>query len=43
MYSVIYDNGYWWITKNGEILESLGGFIDPLSPEIIVKELEDEV
>lgn len=43
MYSVIYDDGYWWICKDGEKLSDLDGFIDPVSPEIIVKELNNEI
>ena len=37
-----YDEGLWWISKDGEILEELGGFIDPISPQIIIKEIEKE-
>lgn len=43
MYEVIYDDGYWWICKDGEILDDLGSFIEPVSPEIIIKEIEDEI
>lgn len=43
MYDVLFEDGYWWITKDGEILRDLGGFTDPVSPEIIVKEIKDEV
>lgn len=43
VYEVVYDNDLWWIEKDGVILRDLGGFIDPLSPEIIIKEIEDEV
>ena len=28
---------------NGEIIREIGGFIDPISPKIIIKEVEDEV
>ncbi len=43
MYDIIYDDGLWWITKNDEVLEDLGGFIDPVSPEIIIKEIKNEI
>lgn len=43
MYQVEYDDGYWWILKDGVVLEELGGFIDPVSPEIIIKEIENEI
>ena len=43
MYDIVYDNQLWWIRKDGVILEELGGFIEPLSPEIIIKEIEDEL
>lgn len=42
MYSVKYKNGVFWIEKNGEILEELGSFIDPVSPEIIIEAMRDE-
>lgn len=42
MYSVIYIGGKFWITCNGEIMEELGGFIDPLTPEIILEEIKNE-
>lgn len=37
---VVYENGEFWISKNGKILKDLGSFIDPISPEIIIKEIE---
>lgn len=43
MYDIVYDNQLWWIRKDGVILEELGGFIEPLSPEIIIKEIENEI
>ena len=43
MYKVEFDDGLWWISKDGVILKEIGGFIDPLSPEIIIKEIEHEV
>ncbi len=43
MYEVILKDGKFWISKNGKILEAIGSFIDPLTPELIIKEIEDEV
>lgn len=43
MYKVIYKDDKWWISKNGEILENLGGFIDPVSPKVIIEAIEDEI
>ncbi len=43
MYDVEYIDGEWWITFNGRVLTELGSFIDPLSPKIIIEEIEDEV
>ena len=40
---IVYENGEFWISKDGKILKELGGFIDPISPEIIIKELKDEI
>ena len=42
MYSVDYIDGKWWIVKDGRVLEDIGGFIDPISPKIIIKEIENE-
>lgn len=41
MYEVKYDedDGLFWIYKNDEALRDMGGFIDPLTPEIIIKEI----
>lgn len=41
MYDVVYENNKFWITKDGRIVKDLGGFIDPISPEIIIKEIEN--
>lgn len=38
---VIYKDGLFWISKDDKIIEELGGFIDPLTPEIIIKEIEE--
>ena len=43
MYKVVYNNGKWWISKNDEILKDLGGFIDPISPKVIIEAIEDEI
>ena len=43
MYEVAYKDGYWWIARDGVIIKELGSFIEPLSPEIIIKEIENEV
>ena len=39
---VVYKNGEFWISKDGKILEELGGFIDPISPQVIIKEIKEE-
>lgn len=39
---VVYKNGEFWISKDGKILEELGGFIDPISPQVIIEEIEEE-
>lgn len=43
MYDIIYDRDdeLFWITKDGVVLKSLGGFIEPLTPEIIIREIEN--
>lgn len=41
-YEVRYIDELWWIVKNGEVLEDIGGFIDPVTPEIIIKEIKNE-
>ena len=43
MYDVIFDGELYWITYNGRILEELGSFIEPISPKIIIEEINDEV
>ena len=42
-YEVVYKDGTFWIARNGKILEVVGSFIDPLTPEVIIKEIEDEI
>ena len=39
---VVYEDGEFWISKDGKILEELGGFIDPISPKIIIEEIKEE-
>lgn len=43
MYEIVYENEKWWISKNGEILKNLGGFIDPVSPKVIIEAIENEI
>lgn len=37
---VVYEDGEFWISKDGKILEELGGFPDPISPQIIIEEIK---
>ena len=45
MYKVVYnkDDNLWWISDDDMILDDLGGFIDPISPKVIVEVLNGEV
>lgn len=43
MYEVIFEDGLFWISKDGLILHQLGGYIEPVTCEIIIKEIENEV
>ena len=45
MYNVQYDDdtGLFWIMKNDKLLKDLGGFIDPVTPEIIIREIKNEI
>ena len=43
MYDIIYEDELFWIAKDGVILRDLGGFIEPVSPQIIIREIEDEI
>lgn len=43
MYDVEYINGKWWLTKDGEIVKSIGGFCEPITPELIKEMIEDEI
>lgn len=40
MYDVELIDGRWWITRDGAIIKMLGSFEDPISPKIIVEEIE---
>lgn len=42
MFEIKYEDELWWIFKNDERLDDIGGFIDPLSPEIMLKEILNE-
>lgn len=43
MYTVDYLNGKWWLLKDGEIVKSIGGFCEPVTPEIIKEVIQDEI
>ena len=43
VYDVVLKDGKWWISKDNVILEDLGSFNDPISPEIIVGEINNEI
>lgn len=43
MYEVVLKDEKWWISKNGKIIEMLGSFEEPVSPKIIVEELNGEI
>lgn len=43
IYDVMFYEGKWWLTKNGKIIRSIGGFCEPISPEIIKKVIENEI
>ena len=43
MYEVVLKDGEFWIAKNGKILDVLGSFCEPITPEIIFEEIKDEV
>ena len=43
MYEVVLKDNKWWISNSGKILDELGGFNDPISPKIIVRELNEEI
>lgn len=41
MYDVIYKDEGWWIMKDDKVITDLGCFIDPITPKIIIKEIEE--
>ena len=43
MYEVVLKDGKWWISDNGKIIEVVGSFDDPITPEIIVEEMNGEI
>jgi len=43
MYTVEYIDGWWRILKDGEVIEDLGKFSDPISPKIIVEEINGQI
>lgn len=43
VYEVEYINGKWWILNDGVTIKSIGGFCEPISPEIIKEVIEDEI
>ena len=43
MYEVVLKDGKWWISDNGNIIEVVGSFDDPITPEIIVEEMNGEI
>ena len=43
MYQVVYEDELFWVSKDGRIIESIGGFIDPITPEIIIEEIKNEI
>lgn len=42
MYEVVYENECFWVSKNGEIIYELGGYIEPVTCEILIQEILDE-
>ena len=42
MYDIILKDELFWITYNGNIVEELGGFTEPVSPKVIINEIENE-
>lgn len=39
MYTVEFEDGVWWIKKDGKRVEILGSFIDPITPQIVIGEI----
>lgn len=40
MYDIKYIDGEWRITKDGKPITIIDGFEDPISPKIIIEEIE---
>ena len=38
----IYKDGKWWIVKDDKVITILGGFDDPITPQLIIKEIESD-
>ena len=43
MYEVVLRDGKYWISYNGNIIEDIGSFDEPVSPSVIIREIKDEV
>ncbi len=43
MYKVVYKDELFWISHDDEIIESIGGFIDCITPKLIIQEFENEI
>lgn len=41
MYDIKYEDGDWWITKDGKICDELPSFCDPVSAKIFIREMEE--
>ena len=42
MYEVVYEDGLFYVSKDGLILDYLGGYIEPVTCEIIIEEINNE-
>ena len=43
MYKVVYKDDLFWISKDDVVIESIGGFIDCITPKLIIQEIENEI
>lgn len=43
MYKVVFENGKFWISYKGKLLEDIGSFDEPISPQVIIEEIKDEI
>lgn len=43
MYDIEFDGELYYITYRGKRIEGLDGFIEPISPMVIIKEIEYEI